>query len=150
MNVFHRIDSWLIEGPYQAVVDLSQRKPVWWARQSLVANLVMVCIRAAAFSTEQSWKGYLIPAICAACSAVIWITTHSPVAFAATGQQRFFRLFLVVMTVPLLLGLVVGDPARTLAGLLIHIAFMSFYYFAACKPPRPRVPRGRLAPGSAA
>lgn len=47
MNLFARIDAWLIAGPFQTVVDISQRKPEWWAQQSLIATLVLECIRRA-------------------------------------------------------------------------------------------------------
>lgn len=150
MSMLSRIDDWLIEGPYQSVVDLSQRKPEWWARQSLIANLMMAFIRVAVFSVELAWRDYLILTICAACSAGIWITTLSPAWFAGMGQARFFRLFLVGMAVTRLVALIGGDPVRSMAGLLNDLALMSVYYFAACKPPRPRAPRFKLAPGGAA
>lgn len=150
MNMLSRIDDWLIEGPYQAVVDLSQRQPAWWARQCVIGHLVMTCIRIAINPADQPWLNYAILGACLVVSPMQWLVTLLPSWFAGMGASRLTRLLLLGLALLRLLGLFGPNPAICILALLGDVVLMSFCYFAACKPPRPRVPRTRLAPGGAA
>lgn len=150
MSVFHRIDSWLIEGPYQAVVDFSQRQPAWWGRQCAIGYLVMTCVHIAVRHGDQAWLDYVILAAALLAAPMQWLVTLLPAWFASMGESRFLRLSILAIALPDLLGLFGQNPAAWASDLLCHVAAVSYCYFAACKPPRPRVPRTRLAPGGAA
>lgn len=144
MNLFARIDAWLIAGPFQTVVDISQRKPEWWAQQSLIATLVLECIRQVVFIKPSDWIAYALLFLGALCLAGMWLFTLSPALLAYAGSDRRLRAMLVVLSlfrIPVLFT----APERAVIGLVCDACYLSFFYFAACKPPRPRVPRSKLA-----
>ena len=144
MNLFARFDAWLIAGPYQAIVDLSQRKPAWWAQQSLIATLVMEGIRQVVFIKPAGWFAYTMLFLVVLCLAGMWVFTLSPALLAQAGSDRRLPAFLVVLSlfrIPVLFT----APERAVIGLVCDVCYLSFFYFAACKPPRPRLPRSKLA-----
>lgn len=150
MSMLSRIDDWLIEGPYQAAVDFSQRKPEWWAQQCVIGNFVMTCILIAVGPSDQPWLNYAVVGACLVLSPIQWIGTLIPAWFACFGAARLTRLLLLGLSLPNLLGLLGTNPAIHILALLGDVALVSYCYFAACKPPRPRAPRFNLAPGGAA
>ena len=146
MSIISKIDKWLIEVLYQGIVDLSQRKPAWWARQCVIGSLVLEALRAVLFQPYATSETYWFwTALFVMCLFVLWLITASPAIFAVMGAQAWVRAPLVAI---LLIRAVVMVFAPTPSGafnMMMDVVFGSVYFFAACHPPRPRIPRSKLA-----
>ncbi len=141
-NLLTRLDTWLIDNPYQGLVDISQRKPTWWAQQCVLGSLVMFVIQFVLFPQPGVWKPYAFLGVNTITLSVLWLATLSPALFAWIGAARPVRCFILVL---LLTNLYIDEPTRDVLVLFGNFGVTSVYYFAACKPPRPRVPRTKLA-----
>lgn len=152
--MIRRIDWWLLDRVFQPVVDLLQRQPAWIARQCVLFGLVANCVRHFAFDSRPLWVVALVLFSFAILAA---FTLHS-LLFASLGGNRFARWFYLVLFVAdlawIAFALLIGPTS--LIGLVFKyingFTFFAFFYFAACRPPRPRLPRhsAKLAHGGAA
>ena len=150
MNPIHRLDRWLIDKPYQSIVDLTQRQPAWLVRQCALLTAVTTIMKFATLGGS-AW----VTALGMLALLAIAATTFVHPIFAALGGQFWARAVMLASfafdAVLLVLALYVADriPAsllgRIAVGVIIDALCASCYYFAACKPPRPRVPRTKLA-----
>lgn len=150
MSMLSRIDDWLIEGPYQAVVDFSQRQPAWWGRQCSIGYAVMSVLCFLVSPDEVPWIRYSFLIAGGLMFARIWEVTSAQPIFAGMGRIRLLRLLLWLGLLLMLHGVSTRWRAQALALSVGQVCVLSVYYFAACKPPRPRAPRFNLAPGGAA
>jgi hypothetical protein len=155
MNLFRRIDAFLIARLFQPIVNVSQRQPIWWAQQSaiLMAVLLVMC------GVLEGWAWPLVLAVCITVPAAL-LVSRSPVLLAWLGSWQFWRVMSTWMTVVsfALLLLVwwavstLGEPfPLPVLDNLSGLAQLSLMFFAACKPPPPRAPRTapRLSLGGA-
>jgi hypothetical protein len=132
------------------VVDASQLQPLWWARSSAVVIEVLFVAKGVLFG----WTAWtLLGAAVFPLLAVL--ITASPTLLGVFGSATLPRLVLLVMSllnvVLALLLMLVPDPLppELVFGLWVDLIYPSLFYFAACRPPKPPLPRGRLAPGGA-
>lgn len=140
---------------HQWVVDLTQRQPAWLARQCCLLGLITVAVRYAIMG-HALWAA----AVTVLAFTALAVLTLSPGRFhggcSGFWLRLLFLLTLCIDTGLLLLALLLPVPAETVVrftlGCLPDLCLIAFHYLAACKPPRPRVPRprGRLAHGGAA
>lgn len=156
MSALATVDQWLIGHLYQPIVDWTQRQPAWLARQAITACALLVACGTTAFMHDGSgWAVALFVALC----LVYAVITLSPAFFAALGSGPF--AFSSRITALVIVGyhsawLAVATMARiegdaAFVWMLLWwkwgwaIAMGSYFYFAACEPPRPKVPRTKLA-----
>jgi hypothetical protein len=151
--MIRRLDARLI-ALHQWVVDATQASPMSLARQCCVLGFTATLVRWAALGAT-SWAAAVVMGAC----VILFILTLSPPLFRFVGAEFWLRCFFVagvaVDAVILAAALILRAPSDTVArfslACLSDLAVASFYYFAACQPPRPRVPRprGRLVHGGA-
>lgn len=148
MSPLRRIDGFLLARVFQPVVDLSLRQPVWWARQCAVAYVVLQLVSGLLWG----WGWTLVLALLVF-PVFAWLVTATPARSAAFGADWRFRgfvlcLVLVQMALLVLVLVLAGSVGGLqVLGCLSGFAFTAMVYFCACSPPRPRVPRARLAAG---
>ena len=141
----------------QWLVDLTQRQPAWLARQCAILGMLATVVRLAAFGTSSPWATGLLALVFVLMVGV----TYLPVLFHSHSVvdrpiRLTLALWLGIEGAVLLLALALSSPpdvsARLALSALADLALATFYCLAACKPPRPRVPRprGRLVHGGAA
>lgn len=145
MSVFHRFDAWLIVAAYQPIVDLLQMAPTSLARQCIVGMLVIEVVRLGLFRAEFNGVSWVFAGLMLVSLACYWLITKSAAWFAAVGSLKHVRFALVVICVVRLMALSLGVTPPVALSSLSDFAFLSLHYFAACRPPKPRVPRSRLA-----
>lgn len=136
----YRIDAWIIRHVYQALVDWSQRKPSWWCRQCAAAFMAICAARYfAGMSSAPAWGTAAVLLTWASA----WAFVGEPYVLAVIGSFSWIRWLL------LFLGVMTFAVTLNVPGMLGDAAVVSFYFFAACKPPKPREPRRWLAPAGA-
>jgi hypothetical protein len=137
--MLERIDQWLIDCVFQRIVDWSQRDGAWWIRETAFFSIIYTIIRIAA-----SALGYITDAKTAtglaidfACAIVFWWWSRDKVRVANLGAAQYMRKFFIVfscLAIPL-------DFLRYPFNIPMDIIFIAFYFFAACRPPKPREKR---------
>lgn len=135
--MLRRVDTWLVDRVFQSVVDLLQCKPARCA-QYCAATI-------AGFSAGQLLAGTqtsIGATLSVLAGLMMWRAACRPVWFTAMNSYGI-RLFYLLTTV---LFATAWSAVCTLLDQAGCLAFAAYFYFAACRPPRPRVPKGRLVP----
>lgn len=135
----------LVWALHQKLVDVSQRKPKWWA-ETCSEILVIAAPYRSWTNGYESWGLYVALFFDLLLITSFWFLTHSPVGWdvmrkaeQTEDNTRFRRAFLVYF---ILLALFFFRwPA--FISLLVMI---SPSYFALCDDPKPREPRTRAVP----
>lgn len=134
----YRIDAWIIERIYQQIVDWSQRKPAWFGRQVAIAQIIVVLLQPLfipSFGMYTVALGLLAAGLC-----FYW--ARNDATFATNGRLgRWVGLRLFMLTLVFVGPIADVHPATNLRSLLC----VSWFYFSACRPPKPREPKHRLA-----
>lgn len=140
-------DSRLI-GAHQGIVDAVQRSPAWLGQQCAIALCVVTVVRVTLFETV-GWSATLQ----LVCCFEFWLMARSPSWYGVgVGSAWYVRawflawLVVCVLGIALLLAWGAEVPPVAWTALLVDLLLTSFAYFACCKPPRPRVPKGRFVP----
>lgn len=144
--LLQRLDQWLIDTPYQGLINWSQRQPAWWVEQCAAAIAVCAITEAALKPELGAWEyfGLLLSLVLA--TGFFFYSRLPAVLVHAAKNDRFRRLILALT----ILGwaamaispkLKAGLSALSLAS---DVLPLSVWYFAACKPPKPREPRKKL------
>jgi len=139
LQLLSRFDAWLTAQVFQRLVDLSQLRPAWWGRQAAAVLLIVGIVRAVN-------TGYSILAVIYVLAMGVWLlaTFIEPLyaSLAESTWMRYFALFDAAITISALLLPLLGEQPDRLARWVVGSAgFTSYFYFATCRPPRPRLPR---------
>lgn len=134
-----RLDAWLTAQVFQKVVDLSQLRPAWWGRQAAAVLLIMGIVRAVN-------TGYPILTVIYVLAMGVWLlATFIEPLYASLAEStwvRYFALFDAAITVSALLLPLLGEQPDLLARWVVgSVCLTSYFYFATCRPPRPKHPR---------
>jgi hypothetical protein len=134
--MIERIDQWLIDKVFQRIVDWSQREGGWWIRElaffCAIYSVIRIVAQVLGYTPDaRSIVGISIDFLCALMFCW-WARDKVRVANlgTATSWRRFFIVFSFI-SLPL-------DLWRYPFNLPCDIAFIGFYFFAACRPPKPR------------
>jgi hypothetical protein len=138
MSIFDNIDSWLINKPYQGLVDWSQKKPEWWMEQCafilIVASGISHALNPAGFT---GWAIFTFMLDMVVAAVFFWYS-KMPAAIRAGAMNQGLRLFMLSLSI---LGIVQAFKyplVKMICDFFYELAFCSVYYFAACEPPTPR------------
>jgi hypothetical protein len=146
--MIERIDAWLIARVYQPMVDLFEKKPQWWVEQCSMA-LLLSAVMVSMWRDSGSMQ-YVRLATDVLCAALFVAYARMPVLFEWLAKADFTRRFLLILDLPLMVLILIPTKdysyAINVADISNSIAFLSVYYFAACRPPKPREPKRRLVP----
>lgn len=136
-------DAWLIARIYQPIVDLVQRKPQWWVEQCAFAIVVTTILQRIFGHTSYVHVGFDV-----FFALVFVLTARTDYLFAELATMDIVRRWCMVTTgvcIPFILIPLPNTPyALNLLDLANLLPFASVYYFAACRPPKPREPKRRL------
>jgi hypothetical protein len=134
-----RIDQWLINCVYQRIVDWSQRDGGWWIRETAFLCVVYEVVRLFSRYAEIIHENRMTFGICLdlACAVFFLWWAKDKVRIANVGAAKFFRQFLIIFSI----SFIPLDMWRYPFDIPTDIIFVSFYFFAACRPPKPREKR---------
>lgn len=137
MEAFRRFDAWLIEKPYQGIVDFTKKKPAWWVEQCGFAMFVFGGARFL-FEPEHSAGDYVTLVMNLIIAGMFFFFSRMPSMIKHLMGDQMLRVFLLVLfpfgiTAAFSLPLFAG-----IAKVVVELAFVSAYYFAVCDTPRPR------------
>lgn len=138
-DLLRRLDAGLIAVPHQWLVDKTQRERAWWMRQCV---LFLICARVIRVAIEGEWNGYTavwLLVFLLICGFLVLISHHE--ALIEVWTRPLMRGIAVSLTLPFwMLFLVVILVGRTGVNPLVvvgDVAYLSFFYFGACKRPAP-------------
>lgn len=145
MNIFQKADYFLISRIFQPIVDWSQKKPLWWMLQLAHFTTIVFIMRASArFPDRGVINVFTI-------GGVLMMIVFYATARSSRGQQIVAESFLTRMLF-LFSALIDVTTLILLAPTFIYVSDMvyslgivSYTYFSCCKPPKPKVPRTKLA-----
>lgn len=146
-----RIDAWLIAHIYQAIVDISQRSPAWWAENCSYVCAVFGMIGLMRHGLVDGFGFWICFGIFFTMLGLFLVVflVRSPILLAVVGRFHSGRYFWLWLTV---IGIVCRAIVEfTLDRVVLSISdlgYLSFLYFACCEPPRPRT-RLNFAGGTA-
>jgi hypothetical protein len=137
--MIERIDEWLINHIYQPIIDWSQRDGAWWIQQMCTAAVIfdLVCVLSLIMEMGIEKRSFFSLGIQIACAVYFVIWARSKVRVAMIGTARWFRKFFLV----LLPFIMIADVFKFPLNIPVDLVFMSIYFFAACRPPKPREKR---------
>lgn len=135
--MLRRVDTWLVDRVFQSIVDLLQCKPARCAQPcaAAIAGLAVGQLLAGSQSPFGATASVMA-------GLTMWVVAGSPAWFTAMNSYSV-RLFYLLTTV---LSATIWFDSRTLLDQAASTAAVAYFYFAACRPPRPRVPKGRFVP----
>jgi hypothetical protein len=134
------IDKKIIDA-HQFLIDVSERKPTWWAENIAWAyvafgfiGLVLVrSIRPQLFLIDLFWTGIIL----IAGGAMVCIS-RVPAFFSMVGARNFIRAIFWVDLAMRIISLFSSAENWKVAYMINSALLLSYLYFCACKPPRPR------------
>lgn len=142
MKAFNSMDARLL-AVFQWLVDLVGRPTSWWAENCAYVLLVGGVLREVLRPVPGwFWWGVIGSLVFA---TLIWGAARAPAVLQWIGRDRFWRFVAVATTIFATLVTLGKGPVDFWLCLLANIGYASFYYFAACRPPKPRPPRRVLA-----
>ncbi len=152
--MLRELDRWLLV-QHQHIVDRAQRSPAWLAEQCALMMAVLTLVGAV---LELDWGavGLVLVGLSLGCIAVLYLVAREPTALAAMGAASRVRWWLLVLLLVRLtwLVLLLASGLEVQRYMLFSVAsgvgLVAYVYFAACRPPRPRLPRPRIAVASGA
>lgn len=142
-----KIDNFILK-MYQSLIDMSQKHPNWWIEQSGYATMIFGAINVFLRPSPDGWVyfGMLLDMLC---GAVFLIVARNSQLILQAGKEHFMRSLIFMLTI----GILIGYAYRVYDNFQLYlipctirdVIYMSFWYFAACKPPAPPKKKEKLA-----
>ncbi len=145
--MFTEIDTWLINRVFQPIVDWSEKQPAWWYQQCIGASAVAYAIGLVLYPAERLGDAFDWAWVAFMAFLFVGMFRDSANPALLAGRGPGLRWMLVgVAAVGLVISVSKAEPDLP-ASIAFNVVFTAAFFFAACKPPRPRLPRGKLAFG---
>lgn len=136
------IDKWVLDNVSQPIVDYTGIDPVWFGRQGLYCTAISVMIKIVNTGVEWSMLFYMI------FFTISWVVTTSSTLYRAVFADVFYRAMAVgfaILTPLLLMFLHFSNSMPSAINItrwvLYDIGAIVLFLFAACSPPKTRVPK---------
>jgi hypothetical protein len=145
MGFLRFLDDWVVNQIFQRLVDWAQKQPRWFGEQCAWAYIAFVLMRAVyAVSTgDPEWLDWFVVGSGLLLGGVLIYASRSSWLFALLSHSgvgwRSWWLFWAILDLSWLISgmLTTTHLIRTST----DVALMACYYFAACKPPKPKEPK---------
>jgi hypothetical protein len=138
MAGLERIDQWLIEVPYQGMVDWSGKTREWWAENAALAMVVSAWVEAGIRGSVNQPFDLFIAVVMSIFAALVIAAARTKNGLSRLLCLPVVRHMVLVLTA---IGTLVAMLHPDSMAFLTHantLAYVSIFYFAACRPPRPR------------
>lgn len=150
INPITALDAALLAHVYQPLIDATQKTPRWWARQAgimfAVAGLMRLAVKDGPVIGD--WSGMLaVLAILVLSTAFVAATASDALMALIVGGdwvQGVYRMIVMMLNLMRLLSYILAAyigtfnfSAEQAFYMLSDACWLSFLYFAACRPPRP-------------
>lgn len=129
---------------HQWVVDASERKPGWWA-ENVAYPITGLHVAPILLRLDSGWDGVAV-LLLLALGACLISAARSESFLATLGADQSIRVIVLLLIAWDAFRLFVEPSGDRFARLIAGVIMMSYYYFAACKPPRPKNRKQRLVP----
>lgn len=137
MKFINRADRAVIERVFQPVVDRLQVKPRVLGRQCAIGFSLCSVLRVGLFvDLPWMWGDWLFVVVLAVTAAVMVLSTSHDATFAGASNLfvRWWFLFFFLVSV---VSLVVLPSSLNLCRLIMDSLLLAFFFFGACRPPKP-------------
>lgn len=146
--MIHAIDN-RITALFQALVNVSQRKPRWWAEHCayLVVLALVVGVAMGPKDGAPAWVHWILAAMSLVVMTAMVIVTRVEWIWAALAEdpsEIWWRAMWVIFFADDVVRLCMGDH-RQVPGLLYGLGILAFSYFLTCEDPPPPKPRTRAS-----
>lgn len=138
------IDRWIIDKPYQGLVNLLQRHPAWFVEQCAYVYFTTAVLQQMLRPEALTTGNYIQMFVDLLLTALFIASSRIPVVLASVGEDKTIRILILLLTVVFAPSRFNLEPGLAAINLLNDLIFLSVYYFAACKPPPPPEPRTKL------
>lgn len=136
------IDTKLIKA-HQWVVDVTEKKPGWWAENSIMAATAFDLVRNV-LTWDSGWDAVIL-LLCLVCCTGLVYAARNEVLLKAAGDSKWIRGFFVGVVAFQVFTLFVNNHiAIDILDVLSATLMLSYYCFAACQGPRPRKRKEKL------
>lgn len=142
MRWYDRFDAWMVGRVFQPEVDFSQKRIGWWGA---VVSLVIAVRLAATAELYTAWT-LLIAGLYLAFSIASWCS-DAFYAYFCSGWFIRVIMYTDLATALLILALSFLSGNMQWLWLIGRVLFIALYFFAQCKPPRPKQPSRKLVLG---
>lgn len=133
-KLLQRLEAAVIAVPYQWIVDKTQLDKSWWMRQCVLLTVVVRVITHAMDSAWDGWAAVRLLGFLLVAGWMMAVTLSDPAIEAWTAP--WLRWLVFSFTVPFWPLIFVVPSANPLL-VVGDLAYLSYYYFGACKPPAP-------------
>lgn len=127
---------------YQQIVDLTEKRPQWLARQVAIFYMIPEAMTHVIFR-ESIWDAVWLLFILTIAGLLVY-ATYDEYAFRVFGESRWARVALLSLTVGQSVVFIVTPSGRGFLTLVGGIGMLSYYGFAGCEGPRPRTRKEKL------
>lgn len=138
-----------ITGLFQALVNCSQRKPMWWGEHCAYLYLTGIGLRIAAGNSHlPAWAIWVLCLGALYVAAFLLCVSRVPAMWAtlARDNRPVWRMTFAALSVDALVRVCITQPTMgDWSSCCLSMALMAYHYFLECKDPPPPRPRHKMA-----
>lgn len=139
------IENWL-QALFQRFVDITQRKPIWWAKWAAELLLVTAVGNAWIDPTASGPVKYLLIFCALLVGTFMVVITRAQTGWDIFRKLTHDPLFVGLRKAMLVISVVSAFAWADGLDLLVDALHLSIYYLAMCDDPKPKQPRTRAVP----
>ena len=138
MTKLESIDRWLIEGPYQGLVDRSGKAPEWWVENAAIAMAVSAWVETALRGWSTQPFELFVTVVMSIFAALVIAGARVKNGLPRLLGSQLIRHMVLVLTAIGWLGVMLRAHPLAVLSFANAAAYLSIWYFTACKPPSNR------------